>query len=94
MKNTPGPREGLRLSECVWTLKPDAAKRSYDGTLNALICSAWKKPMTPREAVPKIVRLYLKVPARHAHIKASPRSYIQQRVYELRRRGYFDVADL
>lgn len=89
-ENRSGPRSGKPLSRYIWVARKGALERSYEGTVNELILTFFQTPAKPAEVMDELVEKFLAnfKPPKGA---ASPRAYVSQRLYELKRREMFSI---
>lgn len=66
-------------------------RATYEGSLNELLLSAFRRPRRMIDALPRLVEVYKKMnlPA----TSQPPRTYVAMRLYELKRRDLFTVRE-
>jgi len=85
-----GPRSGKPLSQYIWTLRKGVADKCYEGTINEMLIAAFAAPARPCDLIPQITADYVKR-FKPPESSVSPRNYVSQRLYELKRRGLFII---
>lgn len=81
------------MSHLRWRATASADSRTREGTFNHFVLSHFRsrRGVKPVEAVPLILEAWTRD---HAVTWGKPRAYVQQRIYELGRRGILEIREL